>query len=58
MSDRCKCASVNKRFCEHWVKWETQGNPSMISKIWESQGFRQNDALWILWVLEKLKDTE
>ena len=27
-------------------------------KIWASQGLRQNDALWILWVLEKLKETE
>ena len=58
MLDFCKCACVNKRFCEHWVKQEAQGNPPKILKIWESQGFRQNDALWILWVLEKLKDTE
>ena len=58
MLDLCKCASVNKRCCEPWVKRETQGDPSKISKIWESQGFRQNDALWILWVLEKLKDTD
>ena len=26
--------------------------------IWASQSLRQNDALWILWVLEKLKDPE
>ena len=58
MLDLCKCACVNKRFSEQWVKQETQENPSKILKIWESQGFRQNDALWILRVLEKLKDTE
>ena len=27
-------------------------------KIWASQGLTQNDALWILWVSEKLKETE
>ena len=35
MLDLCKCASVNKRFCEQWVMQETQGNPSKILKIWE-----------------------
>ena len=58
MLDLCKCASVNKRLCEQWVKQETQGNPSKILKIWKSQGFRQKDALRILWVSGKLKDTE